>query len=77
MANRTQLEDCRRSRKLDAEYNRTVISNLSADNAMLRDTLETICNELQVWNSGGDHRSATWPESRIKRIRAALAKGGA
>ena len=50
-------------------------ARLSADNAMLRDTLETICNELQVWNSGGNHRSATWPESRIKRIRAALAKG--
>lgn len=44
----------------------------------LRECLDTIANELQVWNSGGDHRSSAWPESRIKRIRAALAgKDGA
>ena len=47
MANRTQLEDCRRSRKLDAEYNRTVISNLSDENAMLREALKVTISNLK------------------------------
>ena len=73
LVNLTPIEAMRQDRKKIMAK----LETLSADNAMLRGTLETICNELQVWNSGGDHRSATWPESRIKRIRAALAKGGA
>ena len=48
---------------------------LVAERDALRECLDTIANELQVWNSGGNHRSASWPESRIKRIRAALAGG--
>ncbi len=72
MANRTQLEDCRRSRKLDAEYNRTVISNLSAENAMLREALR--CVESVYSCKAGQHINDECPHCIA---RAALAKGGA
>lgn len=39
----------------------------------LAEVASRIADELQVWNSGGDDRSANWPESRVKRLRAALA----
>jgi len=72
MANRTQLEDCRRSRKLDAEYNRTVISNLSAENAMLREALDRAVQDIEAgWNLNDARETFPWLDS----ARSALAKG--
>ena len=49
MTARTPLEDCRRSRKLDAEYNRTVIANLVSQRDAMRDALELIAGK--GWSS--------------------------
>lgn len=35
---------------------------------------ETIANELQAWASTDDMREASWTASRIKRLRAVIAK---
>jgi len=40
-------------------------------------TLETVAGELQVWLCSGDPRPAPWAGTRIKRIRAAIAKATA
>ena len=64
MAARTPLEDCRRSRKIDAEYNRTVIANLVSQRDAMRDALRYIIE----WNDG------EWnAETARDKARAALA----
>jgi len=68
---RTPLEDCRRSRKLDAEYNRTVIANLVSQRDALREALMDIVDIAS-------HRWRALPQGtpekdRLAKSRAALA----
>ena len=65
MAARTPLEDCRRSRKLDAEYNRTVIANLVAQRDALAEALRFCVKALEV--------EAPIYRAHIDEARAALA----
>ena len=64
---RTPLEDCRRSRKLDAEYNRTVIANLVSQRDAMREALADVTHLAALTSTLGEASSS------VIKARAALA----